>query len=171
MCSVSAAKFLPGLHDVLPHGAVASMYGGIRRALWPVGPWTHEHDRIEWRAHGFVCLISRASPSGHLCGYVGVEPGHPWHGLDFASYVETPLERPSVHGGITYSEHCQDHVCHVPAPGEPEHLFWQGFDAMHAWDVSPSRADEAPCDGSYKTITFMIRETERLAEQARAVAP
>jgi hypothetical protein len=52
---------------------------------WGEGPWQNEPDRLEWtdQETGLHCLIIRTNISGSLCGYVGVEPSHPAHGLDY----------------------------------------------------------------------------------------
>lgn len=160
---------LPGLDPVLPSGAVVALDPRCveLRSRIVTGPWTHEPDRVEWRAHGFPCLIVRQPSSGHLCGYVGVEPGHPWHGVGFDSY-DTAVEYPSVHGGITYSAECHGNVCHVARPGEPEHVFWQGFDARHAWDLSPRDLTDgwSSHDQTYRTVEYMVEQCEQLAAQA-----
>jgi hypothetical protein len=156
----------------LPEGAIASIDSPRARAVIDVpGPWQHEPDRVEWRAHGFPCLIVRTQRSGHLCGYVGVEPGHPWHGVKWASY-ETELPEPHVHGGITFSKECHGRVCHVARPGEPERVWWHGFDALHCDDLAPEHLAirgtfRAMADGAiYRSVEYMVRECERLAEQA-----
>jgi hypothetical protein len=41
---------------------------------------------------------------GHLCGYLGVPPAHPWYGLMVS---DTATDDIRVHGGITYSEPSQ----------------------------------------------------------------
>lgn len=137
-----------------------------------VGPWMNEPDRVEWRtATGHVGLIVRQMHSGHLCGYVGVEPGHPWHGKADGDAYALDV---SVHGGVTYGAECTGRVCHVPAPGEPEHLWWIGFDAAHDMDVRPFDSFGASLGifrmgdgaGEYRTIHYMRGEVERLAKQA-----
>jgi len=161
----------------LPEGAVASRDPAAVRAVMPAGPWTHEPDRVEWRAHGFPCLIVRHAESWHLCGYVGVEPGHPWHGVSLVDAEWVEGGHPKVHGGITYSAECAGHICHVARPGEPEHVWWHGFDACHAFDLSPFdltrpgygrlRASRRPEE--YRTIEYMVAEAEKLARQAAAL--
>jgi hypothetical protein len=139
------------------------------------GPWLDEPDRVEWRAHGFVCLVVRG-PVGALCGYVGVPPGHPWHGQ---GYDDVEAE---AHGGLTYAEHCAGHVCHVPAPGEPEHLYWLGFDCAHMHDYAPAtehaikrirlgRELERYPVTAYRSLPWVQEETERLAAQAASAMP
>jgi hypothetical protein len=126
------------------------------------GPWQAEPDRIEWKHAGFVCLVTRNEINGHFCGYVGVPPGHPWHGVDDSEL------RADVHGGCTYAEHCQDHVCHVPEPGEPEHLYWLGFDCHHHGDLTPRDVLRGDVHGSYRDEAYVLDQTESLARQAAA---
>src|SRR5690606_29850193 len=107
------------------------------RSEWPPGPWDNEpEDTVECRVAGFPCLLVRG-PSGAWCGYVGVPPGHSLHGK---SYGDDAVDALNVHGGITYGGACQvgGHICHVPAPGEPDDVWWLGFDCNHSGDVSPN---------------------------------
>lgn len=147
---------------------------------WAAGPWDPEPDRIEWTTDaGFTGIILRQSARhehyapGHLCGYVGVEPGHPWHGLDCSTAPAEAHE--ACHWGITFGRECEGEVCHVPAPGQPEHLWWLGFDAAHCDDMSPRDATlYAPRltdHTTYRTVEYMRREVERLAAAAKAVTP
>jgi len=127
------------------------------------GPWDKEPDRIQWRDSktGMVCLIRRNS-FGNLCGYVGVEPGHPWHNK---GYMEVDAE---VHGGLTYASECDDDpiqgICHVPQECEPDHLYWLGFDCAHWGDGSPGRMDMG---GTYRTVEYVHDEVHNLARQAK----
>jgi hypothetical protein len=141
------------------------------RSLWPEGPWSSEPDRVEWdTAAGLRAIALRHASMGHWCGYVGVGPGHPWHGVDLSADPDG-VGHPDVHGGITYSEACAGAVCHVPAPGEAEALWWLGFDCAHSGDLSPYHrslgaiAEFVP-HGTYRTLAFVRSECERLAEQA-----
>lgn len=138
----------------------------------PHGPWDNEPDRVEWSHGGFPCLIVRG-PLGALCGYVAVPASHPWHGVD------SDVIGAEVHGGITYSRACEGDICHVPPPGEPDDVWWLGFDAAHCYDVIPGPPVAPPgvyplnhglANGTYRTIGYMRAECERLAEQAGAVS-
>ena len=150
------------------------------RTGWPAGPWDSEPDKVSWtdEATGLPCLIVRPNPHfGGLCGYVAVEPGHPWHGKDHDALDV------DVHGGLTFSASCADDepiekaVCHVPEPGKPGDVWWFGFDCGHAWDVQPAMLARYPEFGfeprgfgaSYKTVAFVRHECEQLAQQLRAV--
>lgn len=109
---------------------------------WGPGPWDNEPDKVSWTdpATGRPCLIVRG-PIGALCGYVAVDPGHPLHG---AGYDEVPDEvHDAAHGGLTFADACahsedEAHgICHVPQPGQPEDVWWFGFDCAHHMDLVP----------------------------------
>ena len=90
----------------------------MNKANWLPGPWHDEPDERHWEAHGFACHVTRVPPIGHLCGYVTVPPGHPWHGK---GYDDIGAE---AHGGLTYSRTDGDG--------------WRvGFDCAHAGDCCP----------------------------------
>jgi hypothetical protein len=172
-------------------------YSTIDKTAWGPGPWQEEPDKLQWvdSETDLDCLIVRG-PVGALCGYVGVPPEHPWHGIDYNAHtlgqgrpddqeewkwcVDAQIE---VHGGLTYSSLCQEGedervgICHVPVAGRPADVFWFGFDCGHAWDIAPvmdMRMREAgqppfhePCT-AYRTVGFVRRECEQLAEQLAA---
>lgn len=145
----------------------------IDKSEWKRGEWDNEPDRIEWRSGDLACLIVRSKSTGALCGYVGVPAGHPWHGQKYGSDA---LDSVEIHGGLTYSAPCVEggHICHVPQPGEPDEVWWQGFDCGHSWDISPAfsglygfSTEPSSLGESYKTIAYVRSEVERLAEQAK----
>ena len=146
---------------------------------WGPGPWQDEPDKEQWpdEATGLPCLIKR-NHFGSLCGYVGVSEGHPWFGKD---YSDVPAE---VHGGLTFADSCQEGdeartICHVPGPGEPDRVWWLGFDCGHAWDIAPAM-DARGCergwspirmpDTTYKTVGYVKAECARLAAQVAEAA-
>ena len=158
----------------------------ISKGAWGPGPWQYEPDKEQWPdpATGYACLLKR-NRFGALCGYVGVPQGHPWHGK---GHDEVAAD---AHGGLTYSGLCQDGpedtaICHIPSPGEPEPLWWLGFDCGHCGDYMPEVAAElAACGASYpgmssafpaefrpvyRTAGYVKAECARLAEAARAVS-
>lgn len=110
----------------------------VDKSDWGDGPWQSEPDKMQWtdEATGLPCLVKRG-PYGALCGYVGIPEGHTWYRKD---YSEMDAD---VHGGLTYASHCQEGddesttICHIPAPGEPDNVWWAGFDCAHAYDLSP----------------------------------
>lgn len=144
-----------------------------REELFGQGPWLDEPDRAEWRMEGgFVGLAVRVDTTGAWCGYIGVPPGHPWHGKG-SDDVDA-----SVHGGLTYAGACAGRICHVPEPGESDDVFWLGFDCAHGGDVMPAIVklvssgfhEDGPFPVRYRDLAYVRREVESLAEQARAAA-
>jgi hypothetical protein len=113
----------------------------IDRTGWPRGPWDSEPDRVDWKTKaGLHAIALRQPSSGGWCGYVGVEPGHPYYpGGSHASGEGCTFE--GLHSECTYAGHCAGHVCHVPEPGEPDVLFWYGFDYLHYMDAAPGHDD------------------------------
>jgi hypothetical protein len=78
-----------------------------------------------------------------------------------------------VHGGLTYSDSCNlgAEICHVPAPGQPDDVWWLGWDCGHFMDVSPyllRKGLEMPPDlCAYRDIAFVRSECAHLAYQAQ----
>ncbi len=163
------------------------------KVTWGPGPWQDEPDKAVWvdEATGLDCMIVR-NHWGALCGYVGVGPDHPYHGLD---YQTCPAE---VHGGLTFATTCSEtedpshFICHIPQPGRPHNVWWFGFDCSHAFDLSPrqeadnhERYEKAKAIGDtegmriwgrydpdkvYRTLHYVIREIEQLAQQLALAA-
>lgn len=139
----------------------------VDRTGWPKGPWDDEPDRVEWRdeATKLPCLIVRQGNSGHLCGYVGVPPGHMLHGKGYDEVDFADEEYYGPHGGLTYAEACAGRVCHIPQPGEPDTVWWLGFDCAHSGDSRPGDARYG--DGvrikEYKTVDYVRAECTKMA--------
>lgn len=135
----------------------------ISRTGWGPGPWVEEPDREDFRYAGLACFVHRG-PSGHWCGYVGVPPAHPLYGKN-GDDIDV-----EVHGGLTYSSRCAGHICHVPRNGEPDTVWWFGFDCAHLGDMSPAdnRYDRHSPHETYKTVSYAKTETRRLAKQLKA---
>jgi hypothetical protein len=158
----------------------------IDKSTWGAGPWQDEPDRVDFVAHGFACLALRHPNCGHWCGYVGVPREHPAYGKGYDDlYFE-------VHGGLTYAHVCDRMICHVPAPGMPEDVWWLGFDFAHGFDLSPGmearerelartsrergliktaelfeREIPAEMRGVYRALPYVRSEIESLAQQLR----
>lgn len=158
----------------------------IDKSEWPErGEWDREPDKVQWRdaATGLPCLANRNQHSGNWCGYVGVYPGHPWHGVGYSACTQTPPcaesdcahgpdNRVDVHGGLTFSDRCSPGeteatgICHVAEPGEAE-PWWFGFDCAHSGDLSPGfpmRMRFYDAD-SYKPLDYVRRQCAALARQ------
>lgn len=156
----------------------------VDKSAWGDGPWQTEPDRVEWAHAGLPCLALR-NHHGNWCGYAAVPPGHPRHGT---GYDDVEVD---VHGGLTYAGPCEGLICHVPKPGEPDDVYWFGFDCCHAGDFSPGmdtqirgygiRQDRPRYDhakalaahdwtvDTYRTLDYVQAETNRLAEQLAAM--
>lgn len=139
----------------------------LDRSSWPKGEWSDEPDKMQWQDEttGLPCLIVR-NRMGALCGYVGVAEGHPAFDVH---YDEVNVD---VHGGLTFADFCQPNdgdegICHVPDEGEPERVYWLGFDCAHCWDVTPAWPDGFG-EGSYKNIPYVQNECRQLAAQLAA---
>ncbi len=90
----------------------------------------------------------------------------------------TPESILEVHGGITYSDYCQDNeqgICHVDEDNNSP-IFWYGFDCAHAWDLSPKM--NATCGDlgiargmheTYRDVAYVKEEIKSLAKQISAV--
>jgi hypothetical protein len=147
------------------------------KATWGPGPWQDEPDKEQYadEATGLPCLLKR-NHFGNLCGYVGVSEGHPWFGKGYSGIDA------DVHGGLTFADFCQEGdeartICHVPGPGEPDRVWWLGFDCGHAWDLMPgmdahlkrsSGVSYGDLGETYKTAAYVKAECARLAGQAAA---
>lgn len=149
------------------------------------GEWQSEPDRLEWRDEktGLPCLIIRNN-MGALCGYVGVDQSHPWYGINYGGCLEkcgedgwhdhnTPERVINIHGGLTYSGECSNNICHIPQEGEPDTVFWFGFDTAHSGDyILPTKEllDKGFSilfgeKGHYKNIEYVKKEVTKLAKQ------
>lgn len=159
----------------------------VDRDRWPAGPWDGEPDRIAWDddVTGLQCIMLR-NRMGAWCGYVAVPAGHPWHGVDQAAACALPsgIAEPEVHGGVTYSAPSAGVVgvgiCHVPKPGEPDDVWWVGFDTAHCFDVVPGLEAYRQSRGipvsrllgeTYKDRAYVEAQVVRLARQAREAMP
>lgn len=147
-------------------------YRTMNKAGWGDGPWQAEPDKLQWpdEETGLPCLIIR-SGLGHLCGYVGLPPGHPDFGRDYGE-VEDAYK---CHGGLTYSDRCQEgnernSICHL-APGEPD-AWWLGFDCAHHLDLSPrSVVLRGLIRGErYRDLAYVRAQVAALAQQAQSRA-
>lgn len=124
----------------------------------PPGEWTNEPDKIVWYfpQYNLMGMIVRSKRSGHLCGYIGVPEGHSLHGLHYNEASG------SVHGGWTYGNSCGGHICHDALPGEPEHVYWFGFDCAQSEDLSPKLPYTT---GTYKNIYYVAKELAEVAPE------
>lgn len=97
---------------------------------WGDGPWEHEPNRIDFSHAGFPCFIHRnMHVTGSWCGYVGITSRkHPAYGKHYDR-----LDKINVHGGLTFSDRCEGHICHP----SKERVWWLGLDFAHLDDYMP----------------------------------
>lgn len=88
----------------------------------------------------------------------------------------TPESMLEVHGGITFSDFCQERadnhgICHNPSEGEPDKVWWLGFDCAHCNDASPAYDNFMPKFGyrDYRTVDYVKSEITKLAKQLFAM--
>lgn len=147
----------------------------VDRTSWPLGPWDFEGDREEWKtAAGLPGLMVR-NRQGSWCGYAAVPPGHPYHGK---GYDDVDVD---AHGGLTYADSCGGNIFHVPEPGEPDDVWWLGFDCAHYTDLSPGMMASEMKYGFperellfpvpvYRDEAYVRAEVEQLAAQLVAAS-
>jgi hypothetical protein len=152
------------------------------KSAWIDGPWKQEPDKIQWEDFqtGLPCLIVR-NDIGALCGYVGVPNDHPWHGKEYGEIDAV------AHGGLTFTGPCMDvedesrGVCHVPGEGEPDDVWWVGFDCAHWNDKCDMGIAHLPelkdlelfgrsSPSAYRDVDYVTKQVRRLAAQADAAA-
>ena len=165
-------------------------YRTVDKSEWGPGPWQDEPDKMQWAdpATGLPCLIVRG-PVGALCGYVGVAPDHPAHGknYDHWSYgadgepsalepIEEAINGLQAHGGLTFAGACGHGddpargICHIPGDGEPDTVWWFGFDCAHCGDLSPDMGRRRRDEGVYRDLAYVRDQVAALAAQLAALA-
>lgn len=145
----------------------------IDKSDWGAGPWQSEPDFKQWTdaATGYECVLARG-PGGHLCGYVGIPAGHPWHSKDYNATVDVPdsvRDRPididkigvinlfcaTVKGDdiaagrldivLAIDVHGGLTYARDKAPGaEKDGRWWFGFDCAHSGDLTPGSNAKLP---------------------------
>ena len=157
----------------------------IDKSDWGEGPWQTEHDRVDFVSHGFAAFIRRHERHGYWCGYVGVPREHPLYGKHWRDACDDF----QAHRGVNYSAKCRPPVCHVPPPGMPDDVWWFGFDCGHMFDLAPGaeamvremmrestsppmpqKPPELAAMEVYRTESYAMRETKKLAAQLQLAA-
>src|SRR5215469_2311962 len=148
----------------------------IDKSDWDRGPWDSEPDKVQWQdaATGLPCLAVRNPVGGNWCGYVAVCESHPW----FKKHYSDDGVEIRCHGGLTFSGFCQEDdkehgICHVPGEGEPDRVWWFGFDCMHsgdlgaAWDAKQRELLRSPffAQNTYRTLPYVREECAQIAQQ------
>lgn len=85
-----------------------------------------------------------------------------------------------VHGGLTFAGGCQEgadpskHICHLPEEGEPDTVWWFGFDCGHSGDYLPgyvSLLTHRDRGEAYRDIPYVKAECADLAKQLHDMTP
>lgn len=125
-------------------------------------PWDNEPDRLDWVSEGITCAIRRMTELGHLCGYIAVLPGHPWHGGQYSMIDAYP------HGGLTFA--CREADTRDLKTGN-EDAWWIGFDCAHSGDLVPYTDMRWGFSSEvYRDMGYVRREVEGLAQLAAQLA-
>lgn len=157
----------------------------VKLLRWGYGEWVEEADDVLYFDRGFRCLAHRVGiwegPNkdhlfgGHLCGYIMIPEGHPWHGKHYDT-IEC-----EVHGGLTFSEEIE-YKDLIKMPFKVTG-YWIGFDCAHYNDIIPSSkllhekmaqelranfptARSSIFEPTYKNIEFVKGEIKRMVDQA-----
>lgn len=146
-------------------------YHTVDKGQFGPGPWDNEPDKIQWqdKTTGLPCLLKRNPEIGILCGYVDVPPQHPLYGCTYDDISDAVHE--AAHGGLTFSGGCSHGdeataICHVPAPGEPDDVWWLGFDCGHCADDTPgfSLSFRRTMGGVYRDRAYVEGVCARMAQ-------
>lgn len=63
-------------------------------------------------------------------------------------------------------------ICHVPEEGEPQRVWWFGFDCSHSGDITPSYDFSRRCafgDAVYRDVEYVREQVAALAAQLKSV--
>lgn len=153
----------------------------------------------DFAAHGLRCVVLMTD-MGHRCGYVGIPPNHPLHGLDYsepspvldAAWEQAKLGPIGKRGIIPMLFHVGQAQAHPAArvvfdvhgsltfadsdpryPVPNDGLWWFGFDCAHAGDAPDvERIVNAPTRGICRRLpqTGVVRSQEYLEEECRKLA-
>lgn len=148
-------------------------YHNFDKSNWLAGEWQSEPDKKQWEDETtkLPCLIVRSS-IGHLCGYVGISKEHPWYGKD---YDNMDID---IHGGVTFTGSCMSEknkntsICHIVETGEPDDVWWIGFDCAHCDDRTGINGKNTKFfkHGIYRNMTYVEQQIKKLAQQLMELA-
>lgn len=137
-------------------------------ATIPNGPWNKEPHFVEFKHAGLDCILKRVSSRLHWCGYIALTKDHPYYGKSYNEIdPECTLE---VHGGLTYSDACNETICHKTETNDE--VWWLGFDCGHYQDLSPGSLKWMPesiFEKHYWTVEEVKLETMKIAAQLGAI--
>jgi hypothetical protein len=134
----------------------------VDKSQWQPGPWEDEPDKVQWQdeATGLACLALRDPTLGYWCGYVGLSASHPY----FAKHYDA-LDI-DVHGGLSFSEFDVHEQGKSVAPGEPDRVWWLGFDCCHYLDLAPGMVATLRSN-LYRDLSYVKKECAQIARQLK----
>lgn len=90
---------------------------------------------------------------------------------DAARRLKTNLPFKADYDGWLTRQHAVT-ICHAPAPGESDNVWWFGFDCAHAGDLSPAydKGHAFRSESTYRDIQYVRDEVTSLAQQLGSVA-
>lgn len=142
----------------------------LNKKTFPKGVWMSEPDLCYWEHRNLACLNIRDMSLGVWKGFVGVEPGHLFHGKSVEDILKMDEAMEiffSVYGGI-----CSAGSLIPKYKNYNRNLWWIGIETSHGSDLMPllkldmQNADIARtvADQTYKDFSFIRRETNKLAK-------
>lgn len=140
--------------------------------------WETEPNFIAGDFFGIAVVVVRHPEMKHLCGYAGVNKGHPVYEVEYSDYDHPLVGEIDVHGGLSYSKMG---VGYQKKYYLPDRWFF-GFDCAHGGDYLPGMTvlltkmhDDSPDlepfnsdmfdNDVYRNIDYVQRETCKLAWQ------
>lgn len=101
---------------------------------------------------------------------------HDWPEIPRAGLAGEAVYNVEIHGGLTFSGADRDGdeattISHVPEIGDPDDIWWFGFDCSHFMDYMPKLWPyRTSRDGeSYRDFDYVTKECENLAKQLKAI--
>lgn len=151
----------------------------IDKTNWPKGRWIKEVDRRQWFCLARLpCLIVRHPDLGHLSGYVGVPPSHPYHRRPVDCNCRTKNGEL-----VTVSKvigHHSREITYADIDGSGRHpisfefeewdeqnLWLFGFDCAATGEIAPALGSRS--GDEYRHLGYVTFETVRLASVLSSV--
>lgn len=137
---------------------------------WGEGPWLDEPDVCEWNFYSIRCFMRRHPEIGSWAGYVGLQRGHPWYGLDDDDIPASAHRGLSwVSDNLSFDDVTELGAAFFPSPTE-QPLWWVGFHTGHGDDLPPHAAKllPSPMGAVYRHFRYVREQVNLLAKQALA---
>lgn len=141
----------------------------LNKKNFPPGKWKKEPDLCQWYHLGYNCLAIRDMSLGIWKSFVGVDETHPLYSKSLDDVLKVPPMMEAyidVYGGI-----CNIGKLPTKYKEEASTLWWLGLETSHGGDFMPllkldhisDDVTQSLTEQSYKDLTFIRRETNKLA--------